>query len=251
MIENTSMVYEDSFPLIAMLNLPLLAPVSQEDSKAWQAEYFTHSLVEQELTAMNAKFLWTVTTMGYDMIGNKRVTSVADMDGARISGSITGFAGKLVQAAGATAVPLSTPDTYAALQTNVVDLAMVSDTSTIAYGYQDISKYVMRIGIPMSRGLLVMCNIDSWNALPEDIQKEIMDIIPEVEQYAIDYQTNLDDEAGVTIEAAVDEVIIWSDAEVAKLEALAASLWGEYVQKLNDKGLPGQEILDFAISARP
>ena len=43
------------------------------------------------------------------------------------------------------------------------------------------------------------------------------------------------------------EIVRWSDADMQQAMALMQPLLDEYVARMNEKGLPGQEILDFVI----
>ena len=41
------------------------------------------------------------------------------------------------------------------------------------------------------------------------------------------------------------EMVRWPDADMKKAMELMTPLHADYVTRMNDKGLPGQEILDF------
>ena len=92
-------------------------------------------------------------------------------------------------------------------------------------------------------------NLKTWNSLPKDVQ----DAIEKVNDPFSITAGKIWDSHQLTggIEYGIKEygmeIVKWPEADMKKAMALMQPLLADYVERMNKKGLPGQEILDFVI----
>jgi TRAP-type C4-dicarboxylate transport system substrate-binding protein len=90
-------------------------------------------------------------------------------------------------------------------------------------------------------------NKSKWNALPADIQKIIREINAE---WAVKHGEAWDtsDMEGIAYFLSQGNEIIGLDPkEAARWKSAVAPIIDAYVKEMNEKGLNGQEIVDFTI----
>jgi C4-dicarboxylate-binding protein DctP len=113
---------------------------------------------------------------------SKRVfKNIDDMKGLRMR-VVSSAQMSFVQAFGAVGTVIVPAEAYLALQRGTVDGQFcTSSTSAVSNKFYEVAKYWTRaafVGVPAEMGFVM--NLDSWNKLPEDLQKIVQDTAQEV-----------------------------------------------------------------------
>ena len=188
------------------------------------------------------KVLTVFTTAPTNIMSKVPVRDLKDIKGLDLRAS--GGAAKILEAWGANPVGMPMPATVEALQKGVVKGLFSSLETMKDFKFAESCKYVTLTNTVIYPFAVVM-NLDTWNALPKDVQKVMDDLIVEQAKWTGDYMDN-----------HVDNAIQWSKSE-QKVEFISLSStekekWDTKLQFMTDKwvtgakekGLPAQSIVD-------
>jgi len=179
------------------------------------------------------------------LYSKKPVSSLADMKGMRIRA--TGLTAKSIKALGAVPVAMPMPEVYEALSKGVVEGTIAPPEVLKGWKQAEVTNYITILPPVYNSIQFVVMNLKKWNSLPGDLQKAIEgvneSIIPkagriwdsQMKENGIDYGVK---EHGMKIGRL-------SEADNEKAMALMQPLLDDYVDRMDKKGLPGREILDF------
>ena len=167
-------------PLSHVFNLPTTVfPDTAEGHKIGRETALAMIAKYPELSNEYKDFkLLTWSTDPYRMCVSKPVVHVPDdLKGLKMGAEGTGQ--DIAKAAGATPVMIIPPETYMSLERNVI-------TATIAVGWNhvqvfklwEVAKNYLEYGFGQGATCLFMNN-DSWASLSPDVQKVMMDLLPE------------------------------------------------------------------------
>ncbi|MBW1996455.1 MAG: TRAP transporter substrate-binding protein DctP [Deltaproteobacteria bacterium] len=127
--------------------------------------------VQRELR--DFKVLWVTQLEAYHLISKKPVYRPSDLKGMKIGAG--GIQGKFVTQQGGSGVALVPPKSYMSLKTGVVDGMIMSWNAMGIYKLWEVAGYVSEV--TMGRvPLPIVMNKESWNSLPPDIQKLVLQI---------------------------------------------------------------------------
>jgi len=155
----------------------------------------------------------TLTPYFYTFL-NKKLEKPADFKGFRMGTETAGRAA--VEAWGCTIVSLAGEDEYTAMERGLVDgMAAVGIGSWVADGTYEVTKYVLDHPF-YANTLAIIMNLDSWNSLPGNLQKIVLDTVMDYDKFTIsvwdsdvaDYMKTMRD-AGVEIYKLAPDVEKW------------------------------------------
>jgi TRAP-type C4-dicarboxylate transport system substrate-binding protein len=132
----------------------------------------------------------------------------------------------------------------------VVDASMAPQEALQGWKWGEVVKYTIEgWGASYSTGMFVVMNKDKWNSLPPDVQK----IIEQVNEEYIEKQGKVWDEIDKSgrdyTTSRGNKVIPLSPEENLKWEKAVKPLLDNYKKAMKDKGLPGDEVLNFYLQA--
>lgn len=174
------------------------------------------------------------------------VRTLADLKGLQLRAS--GGVLQVMKMLGAAPVGMPQSETPEALQKGVVKGAVSSLETLKDFKYAESCRYVTMINGPVYPFAVVM-NRQKWNSLPKDVQ-EVMD----------ELGTQQSAWTGIYMDNHVKESLRWSKknyhikiirlpkAEMARWNKLLKPLIGEWIEKANAKGLPGEAIVSDTIA---
>jgi TRAP-type C4-dicarboxylate transport system substrate-binding protein len=174
----------------------------------------------------------------------KPLPSINDLKGLKIRAA--GDTAKIVTAMGAIAVSVPMGDIYEGLQRGVVEGVIFPAEALKGWRFGDLIRGLQDndgLGYPSAQCLVM--NKGKWNSLPADIQNTIEKIN---EEY-IEKQGKLWDETTKEgVEFGVSKgmkVFKISPAEIADTKEKMKPVLADYVKRMKDMGLPGEESLKF------
>lgn len=235
-------------PLVTVFSLPFLTPSSAEDIIRLQQALFEHPAIKAELANWNARLLMNLIVQQYDMIGNKRIAKVEDLDGVRVR--VSPLLGKPLKKFGAVQVMTTVGEIYTALETGTVDVAAFPLGIAPDFKFQEVSKYVTTELSMGSASQFIIVSQDAWDALPEEWKKLHNWWQPKQEMVlATQRQLKLFQAMPILRKAGL-EIIEFPPEERAKIIAYAEETWDEWVKDMEEKGLPGREVFDYVVAKR-
>jgi len=201
----------------------------------WQAEaFFYHKGGLDMLREAYAKYNVYpvgVTWWGVESIVSKRpIKTMEEFKGVKFR-SPQGMTAEVLTKLGASIVVIPGGEVYSALDKGVVDAA---DWGTLSMnqrmGFFEIAKYPVIVGHSMPIQEFAV-NMNAWRALPEDVKAIVTTAVREwtwdqVQRVAVD-----DVRANKELHQKNIAFESWSDAELARIRALAQKTWEEWSKK--------------------
>jgi len=164
------------YPLLSVTMLPTVLWPNSDDAIA-EASVAIMDLIEefpeiqQEVKAF--KVLWVLMLEDYYLVTKKEVQKPSDLKGMNIG--CGGSQATFVKGQGGGAVSVVPPQSYMNLKTGVIDGMIMSWNAMGHYKIHEVCNYMYEM--PMGRVPLPMImNLDSWNGIPKDIQKKMLEI---------------------------------------------------------------------------
>ena len=176
---------------------------------------------------------------------NKKVMNPADMKGLTIwcEADWNGF----VKECGAT--PVNTPfsEVYSSLQKNMYDGLLIPTETLQSCNFAEICKYCVKLNLCYTSGAGHLMNLDTWNSLPEDIQKIIdsEEIRTTVEKANVEgFKASEKGAMEWAEEKYGTKEVVLSDQQRDAFIALVQKANLEKAKELDKKGLPGTDIVE-------
>jgi TRAP-type C4-dicarboxylate transport system substrate-binding protein len=228
------------FPLTEVADLPLGIKSGVVATKA--INEFYKRFQPKELSDVKVMYLHG---HGPGILHLKRpIAKLEDLKGVKIR--CTGMAAAIVSALGGTPVAMPMGDTYDALSRGVVDGSMSPQESLQGWKWGEVAKYTVEsFSSSYSTGMFVVMNKARWNALPADIQA----VFEKVNEEFADRQGKLWDEIDAqgrdfTLKLG-NTIIPLSADENARWASAVKPILDDYVKRMREKGLPGEDALGF------
>jgi TRAP-type C4-dicarboxylate transport system substrate-binding protein len=176
----------------------------------------------------------------------KPVSSIDDVKGLRIKANTENKG--IADAMGASPVALPITETYDACQKGLLDGLLLPIEPLKGWKFADVIKAVI-VSPPMAytAPIPVFMNKDKWNSLPKDIQETIEKINEEWAEKQAKLWNELDKEATDLAKQKGIKIIQTSPEKNAEVAEKMKVVQADWVKKVNAKGLPGQEALDFCL----
>jgi TRAP-type C4-dicarboxylate transport system substrate-binding protein len=196
-----------------------------------------------ELDRYNIRFVSFWQNSSYGLWSIKPIRNLADMKGKKIRA--VGEQATFIKDLGGVPVSMVVTETYNALQRGTVDGTLANPIFAFDYKFNEVCPYYysMMFG---NVGYILAMNKDSWKKIPPDLQKMFSDLREEAAKIGHEiYET-----AGwKNIEEAQAKGTITifkpSKEDLAAARNVAKNtVWKDWVEKMNKKGLPGQKIFD-------
>lgn len=187
--------------------------------------------------------LWN-NAPGILFTAEKPVRSLADLKGMKIRVPSRN-AGLVVEAWGATPVSMPAPAIYNAMQTGVVDGALIDATTLKAFKLEEVTKYITHgMDTAISDFFLVM-NRDAFKELSKDQQKIVLDAGRVASVNANQAWLGLADKVLAGFAATEGkELITLSAGEAKKFNALSAPVVKKVIDEVEASGAGAKAYVD-------
>lgn len=173
----------------------------------------------------------------------KKITSVDDLKGMKMRNA-GGLQELTVKAVGGVPVKMPSPEVYQSLQRGTLDAVLFSFLSVRAYDLASIADYGATgwsFGTP---GTLTFISEKAFQALPEKLQNALVKAGNVSSDHWCNYVDSKEVEYIADARSKGMDIYTWSDADVAKLNELTASIPKEWAKELDDRGKPGTKVLE-------
>lgn len=221
-----------NFPKTLLTELPGVI-----DAETGTAKVLAHSdMLAKEYRRVALLALWN-NAPNLLFTAEKPIRSLEDLKGLKIRVPSRN-AGLVVEAWGATPVSMPAPEIYNAMQTGVIDGAMIDATALGAFKLAEVTKYVtMGMDTTISSFFLIM-NRDSFRDLSEDQQKVVLEAGKTAAMNGNKAWLGIADKALAGFKATEGkEVIVLSDAEAARFNEASAPVVAKVIADADADGL--------------
>lgn len=233
------------FPLISVMELPFLSPTTFAGSYAAQDLYKKFPQIQAEHKGVHLLFLWV--TLPYEIhTAKKPVETIAHMKGLKMA--TQPGARDALEGLGASPVTMGVPRIYQAVEKGVADGSALAWGAYKAWKIYEVTKYHINPhlgGLPYWTAM----NKNRWNSLPSDVQKVFTEVTAEMMPRAVCQAVTKEGKEGMEISLKRgQEIIDLPPSELAKWRATGRPAWDKWVKDMESKGLPGQAVLDEALT---
>lgn len=188
----------------------------------------------------NVVELATFVAMGSHLHTRQPIKTLADLKG-KVFGAQDSAGVKVLTELGASASVMVGSDAYLGMQRGAIDGVLSAWGWVNNFKLNEVSTYHTLINLNPGTYSSVM-NRATYDKLTPEEQVHLADISP---LYFL-YNTT-DSAAAATAGIPAENIFTLSAEDQAELSTKMQPQWGEWVEKANAKGWPGQEILDEAV----
>jgi TRAP-type C4-dicarboxylate transport system substrate-binding protein len=229
------------FPLMDFINLPFGNPSGEFATAVFNEVY--DQFQPKELEDVKVMYLHAHGP-GLIHTKDKQVSTLKDLQGLKLR--CPGSVAQSIELLGATPVTMPMPEVYQALQKNVVQGAVYPLETNQGWKMGEVVDFATaNYSTAYSVGFFVVMNKSKWQSLPEEVQESISSIN---QKWAAKHGQAWDKSDYKGLHAFLSEggqIKGVSPEEAQKWEEAVRPVFDSYVQKTQEKGLPGQEVLDF------
>ena len=132
--------------------------------------------VQDEFRKWNLKYLnYVMPVLHYAMFSTRPVNSIEDLKGMKVR-TYGLYLPQAMKAVGAVGVTMHPAETYEALKRKVIDASLWPMSGGYFMKNYEVAKHIIPWDVQSISGYNHMMNLDTWNRLPEDIQKIILEV---------------------------------------------------------------------------
>jgi TRAP-type C4-dicarboxylate transport system substrate-binding protein len=233
-----------TMPLAGVHTLPGLFSQSAVGTPAFYDTVTSDPILENDFLNNGMRPLWGVMTSTYNLFTRgKEIDGLEDIKGLKLK-IIAGNMSESVKALGGAPVDIPSPETYQAIRTGTVDGAIFPTTSVYSYKLEEvIDTAVMGIDLFVYWAPYVI-NEDVWQGL----EPEYRQAMKQAAQEAMQRVAEETDRSAAELEDKMREggikVIVLDEAQRAQVEAATAPVFDAWVSDMEERGLPGGEVLE-------
>ena len=228
------------FPTMEALDLPMGYPSGK--AATYVVNDFYQEFQPKEIEGVK---LFYLHAHGPGLLHSKKaVKTMDDVKGLKIR--CTGFSAKAAAALGGVPVAMGQGAAYEALQKGVVEATLAPMEVLKGWKQAEVIKYTTECySVGYTTCFYVIMNLDKWNSLPEDVQK-VFEKVSEnwISKHAKGWDTADKDGRQFTLDQG-NEIIPLSKEESERWAEAVRPVIDDYAKKLEDKGLPGKEYVEF------
>ena len=165
--------YQDQIPSSPSFVLSKLSP-SEERKNG-----FYDFMVEEHAKKLNARYIGRVQISPFYLWTKKETKTLADMRGLKMRSGV--LYDRMMREFGMVPVTINAPEVYTALGSGIVDGFGWPVTGPLKRGWLDTVKYVVDTPFFAASNVVVLMNLDKWNALPKATQDALTKLTEEFE----------------------------------------------------------------------
>lgn len=223
---------------------PLVAPDARVVAKAVDEIAKEYPAMQNEFKKQKQVYLATGVVLDtYQLFGKEKITSIKDLEGAKIAGAGMNLR-YLEGIEGAAGVRGGLTDFYNMLQTGLVEYAMLWPEAAKTFKIAEVAPYMLKVDLGAVNSKTVTVNQSYWNKLPDEVKAVLQDV-------AVDYRDHV---AGIAMDRAQESrdayvaaggtIVEVDKAELAAWAAAMPNISAEWAANLDKKGEAGTEMLN-------
>lgn len=229
------------FPVLEVFELPGIKYANSKVASkvAWEG---IKKLNPQEV--QDTKLMMVLTTGPGDLYTKVPVKELNDLKGLELRA--TGLSAKTLEALGSTPVAMAQSEAYESLSKGVVQGNLGPIEVLQGWKQAEVTEYLTLTPFLYNTLFFVTMNLDTWDSLNPEDQKAIEQVNEKFFEEVAMSLWDKQNEAALkyAVEEKGMEVITLPQEEEEKWISLVKPIQDEFVTKMNDEGLAGQEIMD-------
>ncbi|MCF6305917.1 MAG: C4-dicarboxylate TRAP transporter substrate-binding protein [Rhodobacteraceae bacterium] len=241
--------HADKNPSITVLELPFLGVTTLEQEIAVSQAIYANPAVQADLARWNATLLMPSPLPQYNIVGSGDAPrTLADFEGMTVRA--TGGIGRAMAAVGAVPTSMSATEVRQAMDSGVVKSVAFAPHAHMSFGTVENATWWTTNLNPGTVNCPVVVNSDALADLSDENREALLGSVDEALAHYVDYYNNATMAAwGPLLEEKGIEQISYSDEELAAFrEAVAGPAAAAWIEDMNGRGLPAQELYDLVIS---
>ncbi|MGK0237697.1 MAG: C4-dicarboxylate-binding protein DctP [Candidatus Pelagisphaera sp.] len=179
----------------------------------------------------------------YQLFSKEPIEALSDLNGLKINGAGTNL--RYLQGLGSAGVAGSLVTYFQNINTGVVDAAMIWPEAAVSFKMHEVAPYMLQADMGTVNSKAITVNKRAWDKLPAEVQEVLAET-------AIDYRDHV---AALAVSKGAESLRLFQEngGTIATLSASERDQWAknmpniakEWAEGLEEKGLPGHEILKF------
>ncbi|MBD3641899.1 MAG: TRAP transporter substrate-binding protein [Marinobacter sp.] len=233
------------FPLTQIVELPGIVKTAEQGSCVIQGLY-DEKLITEEYSDTHPVFLFT-HGQGHLHTMETPIRKPSDLEGLRIRRP-TQVVASLLEELGAAPVGMPAPESYQSMQRGVIDGVALPWEGVHSFRINELANHHTEIGL-YSLSFVVTMNKQVYNSMPEDLQ-QIIDQNSGMENARSAGETfDKVDALGRkdAVEAGHEIITLENATENEAWKPVLDSTIENYLQKLEDQGLPARDVYQRAV----
>ena len=233
------------FPLTAVFELPFMIPSAEKTSVAMWKTFEKFPEFQREYSEVKVLALFCHPQGHFNTV-KKPIKGLKDFQGMKFR-TASPHVTKALKAFGAVPVTMAVSESYTALERGVVDGTVLPWEGLYVFNQAELLKYSTETDF-YTMTMMVVMNKRKYDSLPDDIKKVIdqtTGIVMSSEAGRV-YDTTRPVHKEKCLEKGM-EVIQLPPGDIKKLEELTMPLRREWIDEMDQKGLPGNAVLNAAI----
>lgn len=234
----------DKLPINGITILPDMGDTSVQEVSTWRAQLDAGGPIADEFKAINVRPVLISLLPPYQLMSTKGpVTSMDGFKGLKVRAA-GGSTNLMIESLGATAVEITTPDMYVALQRGTLDATALTLASVKTYGIEELVNAISTNGSFGSGGSIIAIAQSAYDGLADD-QKAVLDKCGRsVEMELAEYGDKANEELKAEFAAMNIEMFAFSPELVEQINEAMAGVGDDYVSRLEARGIPAQAAYD-------
>ncbi len=238
--------HRDKNPTITVLELPFLGVDTLELERELSEVVYDHPAVKADLARWNATLLMPSPMPQYNVVGKgDKPSKLEDFSGLAVRA--TGGIGQAMEKVGAVPTSVTATEARQALDSGIVQGVAFAPHAHMSFGTVEGGQWWTTNLNPGTVNCPVVVNTDALNALSDEHREALMSSVEEsLDHYVENYNTNTMGKWDPTLEEKGIEKVTFGEDEIAAFEEKAAGpIAKAWVEEMNGRGLPGQELYDL------
>ncbi|MBZ8117435.1 C4-dicarboxylate ABC transporter substrate-binding protein [Roseovarius sp. LXJ103] len=239
--------HRDKNPTITVLELPFLGVETLEQERELSMALYALPAVQEDLGRWNATLLMPSPMPQYNLVGLGDAPATLE-DFAGLSVRATGGIGAAMEAVGAVPTSMSATEVRQSMDSGVVKAVAFAPHAHMSFGTIENGQWWTTNLNPGTVNCPVVANTDALNDLSDAHREALLGSIDEALDHYVDNYTNVTMAAwGPALdERGIERVSFSAEGLAAFEDAVAGPAAAAWIEDMSARGLPAQELYDFA-----
>ena len=238
----------NQFPMSSIMELPFMTESAVQGSTDLWTLYEEFDEFDDEYAGTVPLWIYT-TDPGQLFTTNKQVKSVEDLKGMRIR-SPSAETSEWLQSLGATPVSMPMNENFEALERGVVDGTIAPWEAVLTWGLDEVLNYAT-IGNFYSTTMFVVMNENAFERLDAEDQETLKQLTgARMAKQTGEAFDDIGRQAKEKAEKQGMEIYELSEQELEEWNKFIHPTIEKWIEKLEKRGLPGQQLYDRAVELR-
>jgi len=195
---------------------------------------------EETFNKYNQKLLGIAATGNLQIITTKGLKTIDDLKGRKIAAAGPNL--PWLEGTGAVAVQSDLTEAYTSFETGVYEGWIMFPFGTYGFKLFEVAPYQVNLNFGALIDGWVTINLDTWNRLPEEVQKIMVEVGREYDKVAGETSRRFEKESLEKMVAAGFTIIELPREEIVKYAELLPNIPNISAKEADSRGLPGSEI---------